>query len=96
MKRAYILKKRCQKPPCMNIWVTICSGMKLSDFGKYRPRIIDRSIPKALRAVTSASHIITFSRIIFFTTGGNPKNPLPYPFIKLLFVSYYFNCRAIQ
>ena len=33
---------------------------------------VPRNMPRAL---------ITFSIIMFLTTGGNPKNPLPYPFI---------------
>jgi hypothetical protein len=50
MNNAYMLKNRCKKLACINMCVSICNGLKFSDFGKYKPRMLLRLIEKALAA----------------------------------------------
>ena len=33
IRREYILKNMCQNPPCMNMCVNICHGLKNGDAG---------------------------------------------------------------
>ena len=73
--RVYMLKNRCQKPPCINMWVMSCHGRYRGDSNAYSAN--SWYILSPVKAVNSSTIVLIMMR--FRVTGGmdpiKPRKP---------------------
>jgi hypothetical protein len=61
-----MLKKICQMPPCMNMWVSGCHQRKYGEVGKNMAKF-----PTMRFSLSSvATNTMTLMTMMFFVTGG--------------------------